>query len=193
MMVLVNPADVVAVPPIDGYGKMRVCAYYPVAVVEFGEDGHIIEPKLEDGFEDDFFEKILYSGKVNNNDSNPYHVEVPEVPELDKSKINNRLLSIARNLNKTVDEIQKEEDEKEMHIKETIFDEMSLGQLANFIREHDLDITLNDFDDIDKLRIAIIQELEELEDCISHAGCDECDDCNNCLFHDECYLADGED
>ena len=193
MMVLVNPADVVAVPPVDGYGKMRTCAYYPVAIVEFNSDGHIIEPPIEDGFEDDFFEKICYQGQKNDNDLNPYEVKVPEIPELDKSKINNRLLSIARNLNKTVDEIQKEEDEKEMHIKETIFDEMSLGQLANFIREHDLDITLNDFDDIDKLQIAIIQELEELEDCTSHAGCDECDDCNNCPFRDVCYLADGED
>ena len=38
LMVLVNPADVVAVPPIDNYGKMRTCAYYPVSIVEFDKE-----------------------------------------------------------------------------------------------------------------------------------------------------------
>ena len=104
MMVLVNPADVVAVPPIDDYGKMRTCAYYPVAVVEFGEDGHIIELPIEDGFEDDFFEKICYHGQKNDNDLNPYQVEIPEIPELDKSLINERLLKTARSLKKSVEE-----------------------------------------------------------------------------------------
>ena len=50
MMVLVNPADVVAVPPIDDYGKMRTCAYYPVSVVDFDDEGNIIEMPIEDGF-----------------------------------------------------------------------------------------------------------------------------------------------
>ena len=102
LMVLVNPADVVAVPPVDGYGKMRTCAYYPVSVVQFGADGHIIEMPIEDGFEDDFFEKICYSGEVNNNDEHPYINIIPDIPEIDKSRINDRLLSIARTLNKTL-------------------------------------------------------------------------------------------
>lgn len=102
LMVLVNPADVVAVPPIDNYGKMRTCAYYPVSVVDFGPDGHIIEIPIEDGFEDDFMEKICYSGTFNNDDSNPYSVVIPDLPEIDKSKINKRLLSMAKTLNKVV-------------------------------------------------------------------------------------------
>ena len=100
LMVLVNPADVVAVPPIDDYGKMRTCAYYPVSVVEFDDNGDIIDMGIEDGFEDDFIDKISYSGLINNNDINPYFVTIPDIPELDKSKINNRLLEMAMGLNK---------------------------------------------------------------------------------------------
>ena len=102
LMVLVNPADVVAVPPVDGYGKMRTCAYYPVSIVEFDENGDIIDTEIEDGFEDDFIDKICYSGLINNNDVNPYFVNIPDIPELDKSKINNRLLEMAMGLNKLV-------------------------------------------------------------------------------------------
>jgi len=100
LMVLVNPADVVAVPPIDDYGKMRTCAYYPVSIVEFDRNGDIIDTEIEDGFEDDFIDKICYSGLINNNDINPYFVTIPDIPELDKSKINNRLLEMAMGLNK---------------------------------------------------------------------------------------------
>ena len=100
LMVLVNPADVVAVPPIDDYGKMRTCAYYPVSIVEFDKNGDIIDTEIEDGFEDDFIDKICYSGLINNNDINPYFVTIPDIPELDKSKINNRLLEMAIGLNK---------------------------------------------------------------------------------------------
>lgn len=102
LMVLVNPADVVAVPPIDDYGKMRTCAYYPVSIVEFDKNGDIIDTEIEDGFEDDFIDKICYSGLINNNDINPYFVTIPDIPELDKSKINNRLLEMAMGLNKLV-------------------------------------------------------------------------------------------
>ena len=102
LMVLVNPADVVAVPPVNDYGKMRTCAYYPVSIVEFDENGDIIDTEIEDGFEDDFIDKICYSGLINNNDVNPYFVNIPDIPELDKSKINNRLLEMAMGLNKLV-------------------------------------------------------------------------------------------
>ena len=102
LMVLVNPADVVAVPPVDDYGKMRTCAYYPVSIVEFDKNGDIIDTEIEDGFEDDFIDKICYSGLINNNDINPYFVTIPDIPELDKSKINNRLLEMAIGLNKLV-------------------------------------------------------------------------------------------
>lgn len=100
LMVLVNPADVVAVPPEDSYGKMRTCAYYPVSVVEFDSDGTIVPLPIEDGFEDDFIDKICFQGTVNNDDSNPYHIVIPEIPEIDKSLINSRLLKLAKSRKK---------------------------------------------------------------------------------------------
>ena len=81
---------------------MRTAAYYPVSIVEWDENGNIIDFGIEDGFEDDFIDKICYSGLKNNDDSNPYQVIIPDIPEIDKSMINNRLLEIARSLNKTV-------------------------------------------------------------------------------------------
>ena len=65
LRVLVNPADVVAVPPQDSYGKMRVCAYYPVAVVAFNEEGKIEDEKIADGFQDNFMDMISYVGEIN--------------------------------------------------------------------------------------------------------------------------------
>jgi hypothetical protein len=47
LAVLVNPMHVVAVPPLDSYGKLRVCQYYPVEILE-SVDGNIppITPEL---------------------------------------------------------------------------------------------------------------------------------------------------
>lgn len=81
---------------------MRTSAYYPINVVSFGEDGKIIEDDIEDGFEDDFFQQIVYGGNVNNHDIENYEVIIPDIPELNFSNINERLLSVARKLNKTV-------------------------------------------------------------------------------------------
>lgn len=35
MICLVNPMHVVAVPPVDDYGKMRVCEYLPIGIVQY--------------------------------------------------------------------------------------------------------------------------------------------------------------
>lgn len=102
LRVLVNPADVVAVPPQDSYGKMRVCAYYPVNAIQYGEDGQIADTPIEDGFEDDFMNKICYTGNFDNLDEQPYNIENVIIPEIDKSKINNILLEKASKINKIV-------------------------------------------------------------------------------------------
>lgn len=91
LKVLVNPADVVAVPPSDGYGKMRVCAYYPVEILDRDEDGNLINEHGIDGFEDDFIDMISYSAEVNNQDDGKYSVNIPEMPELNRNNILNRL------------------------------------------------------------------------------------------------------
>ena len=97
LMVLVNPGDVIAVPPTDNYGKMRTCAYYPVQVVDF-KDGEIVNPELEDGFEDDFINKIISSTTINNEDNSNYQLTVPNIPELSMKNIVGRLDIIKKQL-----------------------------------------------------------------------------------------------
>lgn len=87
LRVLINPSDVVAVPPRDSYGKMRVCAYYPVAVVGFDSAGKIIDEKIEDGFVDNFIDMISYVGEASNEETTKYSINIPAIPELSRAKI----------------------------------------------------------------------------------------------------------
>lgn len=95
MKVLVNPADVVAVPPEDNYGKMRTCAYYPISVIDYDKDGHIKDDGIESGFEDDFINKICYTGEVNNEDNDNYKLTIPCVAELNRELIYENLKKLA--------------------------------------------------------------------------------------------------
>ena len=83
--------------PQDSYGKMRTCAYYPVQVVDF-KDGKIHNPDIEDGFEDDFINKIITSTTVNNNDDSNYKMVIPNIPELSMKNIVGRLDIIKKQL-----------------------------------------------------------------------------------------------
>lgn len=94
LKVLVSPSDVVAVPKADNYGKMRVCAYYPVEVLEWGQDGNMIEHDIEDGFEDNFIDLLTYQGDVNNEDDGNYSIKIPEIPEIDGRIMETRLMEI---------------------------------------------------------------------------------------------------
>lgn len=98
LRVLVNPADVVAVPPRDSYGKMRTCAYYPVAVVDFDSAGNIIDEDIKDGFEDNFMDMISYVGEVNSEDLSSYTINIPTIPELSRNKILDRFEDIKESL-----------------------------------------------------------------------------------------------
>jgi hypothetical protein len=91
LRVLVNPSDVVAVPPRDSYGKMRVCAYYPVSVVAFDEGGKIIDEDIDSGFEDNFIDMISYVGEVASEESAAYKLNLPAIPELSRSRILDRM------------------------------------------------------------------------------------------------------
>mgnify|MGYP000586754572 CR=1 FL=1 len=97
LRVLVNPSDVVAVPPQDNYGKMRVCAYYPVAVVEF-ENGSIVDEPIANGFEDNFMDMICYVGEMSSNDTNNYKLNIPSIPEISRVKIIERFDDIKETL-----------------------------------------------------------------------------------------------
>lgn len=102
LMCLVNPADVVAVPPYDNYGKMRTCAYFPVQLISRDEDGNIIDENLPDGFEDDFMRLIAYEGLKNEAENLTYTVEIPQTPELNRQNIISKLDDISKSLSKYV-------------------------------------------------------------------------------------------
>lgn len=75
LMVLVNPANVVAVPTIDKYGKMRTCEYFPVAIIDFDEKGDIIENSSYSLYNDvAYLKELRYEGDINNNDIDSYEI-----------------------------------------------------------------------------------------------------------------------
>lgn len=74
MQVLVNPAKIVAVPTIDDYGKMRCCEYFPVALIDFDENGDIIEKPYNLHDDIDYLKQIKYDGNINNEDINHYEL-----------------------------------------------------------------------------------------------------------------------
>lgn len=95
---LVNPADVVAVPMDDEeYGKLRCCAYMPMQYCSFDYHGKVIPVYSEDGLDDsDVIQNILYDGILSDNDDMKYHIEIPEIPELNPVSITAQVLNIAR-------------------------------------------------------------------------------------------------
>jgi len=102
IMCLINPADVVAVPPVDNYGKLRTCAYYPVAVIKYDEYGKILDEGIEDGFEDDFLDIIINNSEMNEEDSGNYELVAPVAPELNGDVLHCNLEAIKESLAKKV-------------------------------------------------------------------------------------------
>ena len=95
LVVLVNPADVVAVPPYDDYGKLRTCAYLPIEKAEFDSEGNVIPFKAEDGFNCSYVTKVIYEGLMGTEIDSTYKIEIPDIPGIDKEGISDQLLDIA--------------------------------------------------------------------------------------------------
>lgn len=75
LMVLVNPANVVAVPTIDEYGKMRTCEYFPIAIVDFDKEGNVIEGPYDLHNDIAYLnETLTYKGDINNVDVDGYEI-----------------------------------------------------------------------------------------------------------------------
>lgn len=74
LMVLVNPANVVAVPTSDSYGKMRTCEYFPIAIVDFDESGDIIESSYSLHDDVAYLKELRYEGTINNVDVDGYEI-----------------------------------------------------------------------------------------------------------------------
>lgn len=94
-MCLCNPADVVAVPPLDDYGKLRTCAYLPIAKAEFDKNGDVIPFKADDGFDCGYVTKVIYEGLMGTEKDSTYRIEIPEVPGINRETISDKLLDIA--------------------------------------------------------------------------------------------------
>ena len=104
---LINPADVVAVPHIDDYGKLRTCAYLPIEVINYDENEDVIPLDVEDGFDCSYVTKVIYEGITGTEDS-PYKITIPKVGGINKESIQDRLLDIAMKC--VVDKVIEEEN-----------------------------------------------------------------------------------
>lgn len=94
LVCLCNPADVVAVPPLDDYGKLRTCAYLPIEKAEFDKDGSVIPFRQHDGFDCGYVTKVIYEGLMGTEKDSSYKIEIPEVPGISKQNISDKLLDI---------------------------------------------------------------------------------------------------
>lgn len=74
LMVLVNPANIVAIPCNSDYGKMRICEYFPVALIDFDECGNVIEPECPLYNDVAYLKQLTYEGEINNIDVDKYTI-----------------------------------------------------------------------------------------------------------------------
>jgi len=95
LAVLVNPKDVVAVPHNSEYGKLRTCAYLPIKHIEYNCSGNVIPIDVQDGFDCEYVPKVIYEGIMGTEIDSTYKIEVPDIPELNRVSIQDKLLDIA--------------------------------------------------------------------------------------------------
>ena len=93
---LVNPADVVAVPPLDNYGKLRTCAYLPMEIIHYDENDDVIPLNVEDGFDCSYVTKVIYEGTMGTEEDSTYRINIPEIPGTTVESIQDKLLEIAK-------------------------------------------------------------------------------------------------
>lgn len=96
MVCLCNPADVVAVPKLDHYGKLRTCAYLPIEKAQFDNQGDVIAFEATDGFDCGYVTQVIYEGLMGTETDSPYKIVIPEVPGINKNNISDKLLDIAK-------------------------------------------------------------------------------------------------
>lgn len=96
LVCLCNPAKVVSVPYQDDYGKLRTCEYLPIALAEYDNNGKVIPYNVEDGFDSRYIKTVLYSGDVATEELPTYQINIPEIPEVNKSVISEAVYNIAK-------------------------------------------------------------------------------------------------
>ena len=93
---LVNPVDVVAVPWCSAdYGKIRTCAYLPIAEAEYDEGGRIIPFRTDSGFEEPFVSTILYDGIMTREEIATYTIPLPK-DRAEARSVSDKVLEIAK-------------------------------------------------------------------------------------------------
>jgi hypothetical protein len=93
---LINPADVVAVPPYDNYGKLRTCAYLPMEIIHYDENSDVIPLDVEDGFDCSYVTKVIYEGTMGTEEDSTYRIKIPDLPGTTTESIQDKLLEIAK-------------------------------------------------------------------------------------------------
>lgn len=93
---LINPADVVAVPPYDNYGKLRTCAYLPMEIIHYDKNDDVIPLDVEDGFDCSYVTKVIYEGTMGTKEDSTYKINIPEIPGTTVESIQDKLLEIAK-------------------------------------------------------------------------------------------------
>ena len=96
LVCLCNPADVVAVPKLDYYGKLRTCAYLPIEKAQFDNNGDVIAFEAHDGFDCGYVTQVIYEGLMGTETDSPYKIVIPEVPGINREVISDKLLDIAK-------------------------------------------------------------------------------------------------
>ena len=96
LVCLCNPADVVAVPYDSSYGKLRTCKYIPIALCDYDCRGKVIPYNVKDGFESRYIKEILYDGAKSTEEMPAYVMNAPEIPEINKSAITDRIYQMAQ-------------------------------------------------------------------------------------------------
>ena len=104
---LVDPSQVVAVPHVDDYGKLRTCAYLPIKVIKYNENNDVIPLDVEDGFDCSYVTKVIYEGLMGTEES-PYKITIPDIKGINKESIQDKLLDIAMKC--VVDRVIEEEN-----------------------------------------------------------------------------------
>ena len=107
MACLIDPSQVVAVPNVENYGKLRTCAYLPIKVIKYNEHNDVIPLDVEDGFDCSYVTKVIYEGLMGTEDS-PYKIIIPKVEGINKESIQDKLLDIAMKC--VVDRVVEEEN-----------------------------------------------------------------------------------
>lgn len=92
---LCNPADVVAVPKEEWYGKLRTCAYLPIGLAEYDSNGFVIPSKELTGFKCSYVTKVIYEGIMGTEKDSNYKIHIPELPVMERKVIYDNLMDIA--------------------------------------------------------------------------------------------------